>query len=481
VSATLITEAAVRGASVARPQQAPFRYSRAWVLALVAGDLAMFAVSSWLAIGLVFHVWDPRLIAPRVLASSLICVGIWLLIFERVGLYHRSFAYSSRDEFYYTVAALCLGIVPQMVIFTIVPAISTSRLVLLSALALSIVSVGGLRGATHLIRNVVAKGKPQRIAIVGQPDRVDTVAQSLNVVAGTRILRLNVEDLDESLDSVNLTEDAELDSIVWFQRAKDWGCSKLVLTEVLPPHVLPHILEVSARNHIKVAVAPPRIRALAYNLALEIDGEQALIVPSQLRACTPSARLIKRIVDLMVASLILVIAMPVVGVASLAIWIESGRPLIYRQQRVGRGGKIFEILKLRSMPQGIEDKTGPVLAGLDDDRSTKVGRFLRRTSIDELPQLFNVIKGEMSIVGPRPERPIFVEAFREFLPRYDERHLVRPGITGWSQVNMKRVIGAQDVGEKLSFDLFYVEHWSVFMDISVLFKTAVEFLFHRPA
>jgi len=448
------------------------------VLALVVLDITMFALSFALAVSIVFHKFPLLLHEPKVFISSTVCVLIWLFVFERVGLYHRSIALSARDEFYYTVAALCLGIVPLLAIFTVFPAISSSRLVLLLALGSSILSVGGVRGATHLIRNSISRSKPRRIAIVGRPDRIAAVAESLNVVEGTQMLNLGVEDVDATFDRINLTEDADLDSIAWFRHAREWGCDTLMLTEMLPPYVMPHVLEVSARHHIKVAMAPPRIRSQAYNLALEVDGQQALIVPSRLRACTPSARLIKRVFDLALALAILIPALPFLGVGALAVFLESGRPAIYRQQRVGRGGKVFEILKLRTMPVGIEDGTGPVIAGDGDNRSTKVGRLLRRSSIDELPQLFNVIRGEMSIVGPRPERPIFVEMFRDILPRYDERHLTRPGITGWSQVNMKRIIATEDIGEKLSFDLFYIEHWSVFMDISVVFKTALEFLFH---
>jgi lipopolysaccharide/colanic/teichoic acid biosynthesis glycosyltransferase len=128
-----------------------------------------------------------------------------------------------------------------------------------------------------------------------------------------------------------------------------------------------------------------------------------------------------------------------------------------------------------------EAATGPVWATAGDPRKTRLGSFMRRVSIDELPQVFNVLRGEMSLVGPRPERPVFVDEFRRRLPRYDERHLVRPGITGWSQVHMKRVLTVNDVSQKLSHDLFYVENWSYFMDVSVIVKTAAEFLFHRAA
>ena len=125
------------------------------------------------------------------------------------------------------------------------------------------------------------------------------------------------------------------------------------------------------------------------------------------------------------------------------------------------------------MRQDAESDGGARWATADDPRKTRVGAIIRRFSIDELPQLFNVLRGEMSLVGPRPERPIFVDLFRGTLPRYDERHLVRPGITGWSQVHMKRTLETSAVSDKLEYDLQYVENWSPFLDVAVLFQTAL--------
>ena len=204
-------------------------------------------------------------------------------------------------------------------------------------------------------------------------------------------------------------------------------------------------------------------------------------MPFRLRACLPSAQLTKRALDVTVASLAALLTAPVMLFAALAILIDSGRPVFFRQQRVGRNGQVFDILKFRTMRVDAEALSGPVWATKNDPRKTRLGQFLRRSSIDELPQIFNVLRGEMSLVGPRPERPSFVAEFRRQLPRYDERHLVRPGITGWSQVHMKRVLTVSDVAEKLSHDLFYVENWSFFVDVSVIMKTGFEFLFHRAA
>jgi lipopolysaccharide/colanic/teichoic acid biosynthesis glycosyltransferase len=164
---------------------------------------------------------------------------------------------------------------------------------------------------------------------------------------------------------------------------------------------------------------------------------------------------------------------------ALAVYLDSGAPILYRQERVGMGGRTFRILKFRSMRLDAEEGTGAIWVRQNDDRRTRVGAILRRLSFDELPQLFNVLRGDMSLVGPRPERPVFVEAFRLQMPRYDERHLVAPGITGWSQIHMRRVLDPSDVTEKLEYDLRYVEQWTIWLDVAILFKTAVEFLFHR--
>jgi exopolysaccharide biosynthesis polyprenyl glycosylphosphotransferase len=301
----------------------------------------------------------------------------------------------------------------------------------------------------------------------------------MNIVEGSSVLMIEVADIDASLQSFTFTPGAEFREVGWFQSALAWKCDTLILTEMLPPNVLPYLLEIAAQHDVRLAIAPPRIRAQAYALTLQTDGQQALIIPRQLLACRPSSRLLKRILDIVIASTVLVLAAPVMIATAAAISVDSGRPILYRQERVGRGGKRFEIFKFRSMRVDAEAQTGPTWTRLGDTRTTRVGGFLRRTSLDELPQLFNVLRGDMSIVGPRPERPVFVERFSAKMPPYHERHLVRPGITGWSHVHMPRNCDISRAGERLAYDLFYVEHWGLLMDVSVIFKTAVEFLFHR--
>ena len=295
------------------------------------------------------------------------------------------------------------------------------------------------------------------------------------------MLPLIEEDVESTLQYFDLTRDSELNRVPWLRQARAWGCDTILMTEVLPPHVLPLLLEATARERITLAFAPPRLCAHAYEYALRTDGHQALIVPFRLSACRPIAQLTKRLLDVSVASVALVLAAPLMLAATIAIRLESRGPIFFKQQRVGRNGRVFDVLKFRTMRADAEAATGPVWASAKDPRKTRLGTFLRRASIDELPQIFNVLHGEMSLVGPRPERPVFVDQFRRELSRYDERHLVRPGITGWSQVHMKRVLTVSDVAEKLNNDLFYIENWSFFMDVSLILKTAAEVLFHRAA
>jgi len=450
-------------------------------LALLCSDIVMFVVSSYAAMHIV-GLWKPRhdVFQLRVYVSAVVFVLVWIIVFQVVGLYERSFALSRKDEFYCTVAALCVGIAPQLVFFTMFHSIATSRLVLLVSLLLSIVAVGGTRGLAHAIRDKDVK-RPRRVAMVGQSGRLDEVAQALHFNRNDEVRRFEVGDVDAALAQINLSEDPELDNIAWFRAVKRWGCDRLILTEVVHPDLLPYLLQVAERHRIKIAFAAPRLKWQAFSLAFETNGHQALIVPRSLRACRPPAQLIKRIFDIVVASSMFVAFGPLMLIIAVLIWADKSGPILYRQQRVKRNGALFDILKFRTMPCSAEDSTGPVWTHVGDKRATKLGALLRRTSFDELPQLFNVIRGDMSIVGPRPERPVFAQLFRGHLPRYDERHLVSPGLTGWSHVHMKRNAPNADIGVRLSHDLFYIENWSIFLDISVIFKTGVEFLFHKAA
>jgi sugar transferase (PEP-CTERM system associated) len=190
---------------------------------------------------------------------------------------------------------------------------------------------------------------------------------------------------------------------------------------------------------------------------------------------------IKRLFDLTASAALLLLTLPVMFVAAVCIFLESGWPLFYRQERIGKGGRAFTIYKLRSMKNGAERDGTPRWAAADDDRTTRVGRIIRKLRIDELPQIINVFKGEMSFVGPRPERPFFVDKLLKQIPYYALRHSVKPGITGWAQVRYQYGASLDDAIEKLQYDLYYVKNHSLFLDFVILISTVEVVLWDKGA
>lgn len=184
-----------------------------------------------------------------------------------------------------------------------------------------------------------------------------------------------------------------------------------------------------------------------------------------------SRTFVKRCFDLVLATVLLVLALPVMLVTALLILLEDGAPMFYRQERVGRGGRVFKVIKFRSMRRDAEKDGKPRWAVSNDDRVTRVGRVIRKLRIDELPQLFNVISGEMSLVGPRPERPYFVDQLAQEIPFYAVRHCVKPGVTGWAQVRYQYGSSVDDAVQKLQYDLYYVKNHTLMLDTLVLFET----------
>lgn len=182
-------------------------------------------------------------------------------------------------------------------------------------------------------------------------------------------------------------------------------------------------------------------------------------------------KLVKRGFDILVSSLLLLFTLPVTVAAAIAIKIDSPGPIFYRQERVGLNGRIMRIVKFRSMRTDAEKDGIARWAQTNDDRVTRVGRFLRKTRIDEIPQTYNVLNGDMSLVGPRPERPVFVEDLSQKLPYYADRHRVKPGITGWAQINYSYGASDEDAKAKLAYDLYYVKNWDLFLDVVILFQT----------
>ncbi|HTP12495.1 MAG TPA: undecaprenyl-phosphate glucose phosphotransferase [Bacteroidota bacterium] len=192
------------------------------------------------------------------------------------------------------------------------------------------------------------------------------------------------------------------------------------------------------------------------------------------------SQIVKRAFDIVVASAVLVVTSPLFLLLAVLVKLTSRGPVFYGQERVGLDGRSFLLLKFRSMHVDAEAATGPTWARKDDPRTTRIGKFLRRFSLDELPQLVNVLKGEMSLVGPRPERPHFVEQFRKDVPMYLDRHKMKAGMTGWAQVNGLRG-GETSIEDRTKYDVYYVENWSLVFDLKIIFKTIRAVLFAKDA
>ena len=235
-----------------------------------------------------------------------------------------------------------------------------------------------------------------------------------------------------------------------------------------------------AQRGIRVTDLPDFFEREAGMIKLSVVEPSVLIFGGGFDHSLPR-QLSKRFFDLVAASALLLVAWPFMLLVAACVWLESGAPVLYRQVRVGESGKRFELVKFRSMRIDAEKDGVARWADANDDRTTRVGRFIRKTRLDELPQLFNVLRGDMSFVGPRPERPQFVDQFNEQIRYYGIRHSVKPGLTGWAQLRYPYGASVTDAEEKLKFDLFYVKNQGLTFDLMILLQTVEVVLFGRGA
>ncbi len=257
------------------------------------------------------------------------------------------------------------------------------------------------------------------------------------------------------------------------------GVDELYVALSLDEHVkMLELIEVANRECVDVKVVPDLLQVIALRARLEeLDGVPIISINDVPLQGLNS--LIKRLIDIGIAGVSLVfLSLPFAAIAAL-IKATSPGPVFYRQERMGLDGRPFRVYKFRSMFEDAERDTGPVWTRKDDPRRTPVGRVLRQLSLDELPQLWNVVRGDMSLVGPRPERPFFVEQFKQRVPQYMLRHKVRSGLTGWAQVNGLR--GDTSIEKRIEYDLYYIENWSVGLDFKIMWLTVLRVFFHRHA
>ena len=450
-------------------------------LAFVA-DLALLVVCWVGAYALRFHVFGHGDIPPfRDYALQLLPILIvWGLAFRAFDLYRPHRLASHLAEWFDIAKASTLGVLVLIALMTFAfRSYEYSRVVIVTFWAVSIVGASLSRAVFREILRVARRhGYNLRHAVLvggGEP-----AAEVLRVLrrrpdTGIRLLGL----LSDKRDGEGL-------ALPWLGGVEE---IRAVLTSrpvdiviIALPHVdyarLGAVLNEIGDEPVTIHFVPDLFSLASLRGGVE-EFESVPFIHLRESPLYGWNRVLKRALDLGLGTAALLVVAPVMGLVALALKLTAPSPVLYRQERMGVDGRRFQMLKFRTMRVDAERETGPVWARPDDPRRTRLGAFLRRRSLDELPQLWNVLRGEMSLVGPRPERPSFVEEFRRRVPGYMLRHKVKAGITGWAQVNGWR--GNTSIDERIKCDLHYIEHWSLAFDLKILILTLWYGFRHRNA
>ena len=440
-------------------------------LAFVA-DLALLVVCWVGAYALRFHVFGHGDIPPfRDYALQLLPILIvWGLAFRAFDLYRPHRLASHLAEWFDIAKASTLGVLVLIALMTFAfRSYEYSRVVIVTFWAVSIVGASLSRAVFREVLRVARRhGYNLRHAVLvggGEP-----AAEVLRVLrrrpdTGIRLLGL----LSDKRDGEGL-------ALPWLGGVEE---IRAVLTSrpvdiviIALPHVdyarLGAVLNEIGDEPVTIHFVPDLFSLASLRGGVE-EFESVPFIHLRESPLYGWNRVLKRAVDVGLGALALGLALPVMAAITAAIAATSGRPVLYRQERMGLDGRRFWMLKFRTMPLDAEAATGPQWATPDDPRRTHLGAWLRRFSLDELPQLFNVLRGDMSLVGPRPERPSFVEEFRRRVPGYMLRHKVKAGITGWAQIHGWR--GNTSIEKRIEYDLYYIERWSLRFDLSILLQT----------
>ena len=395
------------------------------------------------------------------------------------GLYQVHVRLNRLDFVLRLVMSFLFGGIALLVLYYLVPRVYIGRGVLALALGLGLLGVLLLRflllsalGVDAFKRRVLVLGAGSNAALITSRLRRQTDRQSFVLVGFIAAPSQPVMVPEDHLLATNfgLAEIARWLHVDEIVVAVDERRGGLPMAEMLA----------CAQQGVEVSDLSTFFEREAGMVRLDVADPSSLVFSGGFDHSVPR-RLNKRLFDLVAASALLLVAWPVMLIVALAIWHETGMPVLYRQTRVGLNGRPFELVKFRSMHVDAERDGVARWARRDDDRSTRVGRFIRMTRLDELPQLFNVLRGEMSFVGPRPERPQFVDMLSQEIRYYNVRHCMKPGLTGWAQLRYPYGASVGDAAEKLTFDLFYVKNHGLMFDLMILLQTVEVVLFRRGA
>jgi exopolysaccharide biosynthesis polyprenyl glycosylphosphotransferase len=445
-----------------------------WLLGLITMlvDAGMLLLAFYGAYRLRLLTEYPQAIAPRSFRSYAPMVATHVLTllvtFFFYRLYHLKPGLSRVDKFYSIAAAVSFGAIASVATtaFAFKNELDYPRAMVIYAWALSIVTVMIGRLFTDELHTAVRKRNPTRLVIVGAGDTGRMIRQKIS-----QSPHLGYEPIGFLDDTPGRTEAAGLPVLGPTSQMttliRDHRVQEVIIA--LPEADRDEVLELitlAEQEKTTVRVFPDVFQIIASQLSIDdLNGLPLLTVRDV--ALRGWRLTVKRALDVVFSGLFMVFVSPLMVMIALAVKLDSPGPVFYAQTRMGLDAKPFPMIKFRSMRVDAEADTGPVWARKDDPR---LGAFIRRHSLDELPQFINVLVGDMSLVGPRPERPIFVEQFRQTVPRYMERHREKAGVTGWAQVNGLR--GDTSVLERTKYDLWYIENWSLSLDLKIIIKTA---------
>jgi sugar transferase (PEP-CTERM system associated) len=436
-----------------------------WLLFL--GDLMLItmahSLSAWIRFG---KSWDT--IAAYTIASA-ITLSIYPVSLYIFDLYNVQRSFRSRETAYRSALAIALGGFAAIIAFYLLPYSPYGRGIMAIELALAWIFLNGWRWIYGFLFQTATPRIPALILGAGHCGRRinDLLKSPLSPYEIKGFLDDDPAKTGKAFSSVILGTCEELTEVAARTGA---GTAILAIPRNRSAELIQNVL--SARlTGIHIRDMADVYEELTGRIPVHNIGDQWLLFTEGFYLLRKEyVQKLKRLLDFVVSGLILLLISPIVGLAALAIRIESPGPVFYNQKRVGKGEKIFTIYKLRSMRHDAETGS-PRWATKHDQRITNVGKILRLTHLDEIPQIWNIFKGDMSLVGPRPERPEFVELLEQQVPYYSVRHTVKPGMTGWAQINYQYGASVEDAINKLEYDLYYVKNMSLFLDLKIFLRT----------
>ena len=442
---------------------------------LYLGDLALVGLAWFGAYFLRFYL--PILPVTKGIPAISLYIMLFLLVLADFavvlplsGLYRRPWA-GTGHALWPVLRGVLIGVVVAVTLTWFLRPYDFSRLVFLHFFVLLSLGLLLYRPVLrHFWRRAYPENAGERVLIVGSKELAAQVAANIkkNPVLGLSLVGF----LSREADKVG-SQIAELPVLGTFAQVADIVAQQhiqvVIIALPLGAHEsLPKILDGLSEELVDVRIVPDLYRFMSLGSTVE-SFEGMPIIGLRGSRLEGWPRVLKRVIDVSGSLLFVMIFSPLMALIAIGVKLSSPGPVLYRQKRMGLDGVEFEMYKFRTMRVGAEAETGPVWAKPDDPRRTRLGAILRRTSLDELPQFFNVLSGEMSLVGPRPERPELITQFRSQIPGYMLRHMVKAGITGWAQINGWR--GNTDLAKRIEHDLYYIENWSLIFDIKIILLT----------